>query len=185
MRAKRSRGGGEPGPFTVRDAAAAKALEAMYMGTGDSSERHRTRHFEAVALLQSLQKTPYQPRSAQYRRDASATASQIAHHQSRCRVEVAFAIWGLDHHVQEVGPRRRWPTAARLTEFGGLWPLLSDLGTGWKMCGGHNVGVRRAAKENGDRAAPITAICNACFVMGGLSRRQGLRQWPDSRGAVV
>src|SRR6185312_12493628 len=56
------------GAFTVRDAAAAKALEAMYEGTSDQILNGTGREtFEAVSLLQSLQKTPYQPEGgAQY-----------------------------------------------------------------------------------------------------------------------
>ncbi|HVY92540.1 MAG TPA: hypothetical protein VHA14_07325, partial [Bryobacteraceae bacterium] len=54
--------------FTVRDAAAAKALEAMYEDTSDQVLNGTGREtFEAVSLLQSLQKTPYQPAAgAQY-----------------------------------------------------------------------------------------------------------------------
>src|SRR3569833_736971 len=56
------------GAFTVRVAAAAIALEAMYAGTSDQILIGTGREtFEAVSQLQSLQKTPYQPaRGAQY-----------------------------------------------------------------------------------------------------------------------
>ena len=48
--------------FTVRDAAASKALQSMYSNTGDQILNGTGREtFEAVALLQSIQKTPYQP----------------------------------------------------------------------------------------------------------------------------
>ncbi len=64
------------GNFTVRDAAAAKTLQAMYAGTGDQILNGTGREtFEAVALLQSLQKTPYQPAAGRnILRAASATA---------------------------------------------------------------------------------------------------------------
>src|SRR5580704_234943 len=56
------------GSFTVRDTAAAKTLEAMYAGTGDQVLNGTGRAtFDAVALLQSLQKTAYHPAGgAQY-----------------------------------------------------------------------------------------------------------------------
>src|SRR5579872_3630845 len=48
--------------FTVRDNAAAKTMQALYAGTSDQILNGTGREtFEAVALLQSIQKTPYQP----------------------------------------------------------------------------------------------------------------------------
>src|SRR5580698_7558654 len=83
------------GAFTVRDTAAAKTLEAMYAGTGDQVLNGTGRAtFEAVALLQSLQKTPYQPAGgAQYPAgrfgDSLRQIAQLI--KADVGVEVAFA----------------------------------------------------------------------------------------------
>ncbi len=95
--------------FTVRDAAAGKVLQSMYAGTSDQILNGTGREtFEAVALLQSIQKTPYQPAAgANYPRGRFADSmKQIAQLiKADVGVEVAFAdIGGWDHHVNEVGP---------------------------------------------------------------------------------
>ncbi len=61
--------------FQVRDDAASKVFEAMYAGSTDKVLNGTGREtFEAVALLQSIEKTPYQPASRVSRRRVSATA---------------------------------------------------------------------------------------------------------------
>ncbi len=154
--------------FTVRDAAVAKALEAMYEDTSDQVLNGTGREtFEAVSLLQSLQKTPYQPAAgAQYPAGRfGASLRQIAQIiKADVGLEVAFAdIGDWDHHVQE--PNR---LPARLAEFGAsLAAFYRDLGD--RM--GDVVLVTmsefgRAAKENGDRGTDH-GHANAMFVMGG------------------
>ncbi|HVY02703.1 MAG TPA: DUF1501 domain-containing protein, partial [Caulobacterales bacterium] len=123
--------------------------------------------FEAVSLLQSLQKTPYQPAAgAQYPAGRfGASLRQIAQIiKADVGLEVAFAdIGDWDHHVQE--PNR---LPARLAEFGAsLAAFYRDLGD--RM--GDVVLVTmsefgRAAKENGDRGTDH-GHANAMFVMGG------------------
>ena len=174
------------GAFNVRDAAAAKALEAMYAGSGDQILNGTGKAtFEAVALLQSIQKTPYQPSGgAKYPGgrfgDSLRQIAQLI--KADIGVEVAFAdLGGWDHHVQEVGPKASvGQLANRLTEFGGsLAAFYQDLGD--KM---EDVVVvtmsefGRAAKENGDRGTDH-GHANAMFVMGGpVQGGKVYGQWP-------
>jgi uncharacterized protein (DUF1501 family) len=154
--------------FNVRDAAAAKTLEAMYMGTGDQVLNGTGRAtFEAVALLQSLQKTPYQPADgAQYPAGKfGASLRQIAQMiKADVGVEVAFAdLGGWDHHVQE---QNQLPP--RLAEFGAsLAAFYQDLGDRMEDVVVVTMSeFGRAAKENGDRGTDH-GHANAMFVMGG------------------
>jgi uncharacterized protein (DUF1501 family) len=160
--------------FNVRDAAAAKSLEAMYAGTGDQVLNGTGRAtFEAVALLQSLQKTPYQPADgAKYPAgrfgDSLRQIAQMI--KADVGVEVAFAdLGGWDHHVQEVGPKASvGQLANRLTEFGGsLAAFYQDLGDRMEDVVVITMSeFGRAAKENGDRGTDH-GHANAMFVMGG------------------
>src|SRR5580658_2683310 len=160
--------------FNVRDAAAAKSLEAMYAGTGDQVLNGTGRAtFEAVALLQSLQKTPYQPAAgAQYPAgrfgDSLRQIAQLI--KADDGVEVAFAdLGGWDHHVNEVGPKASvGQLSQRLTEFGGsLAAFYQDLGDRMEDVVVVTMSeFGRAAKENGDRGTDH-GHANAMFVMGG------------------
>lgn len=172
--------------FTVRDAAAAKTLEAMYAGTGDQILNGTGRAtFEAVALLQSLQKTPYQPTGgAQYPAgrfgDSLRQIAQMI--KADVGVEVAFAdLGGWDHHVQEVGPKASvGQLANRLTEFGGsLAAFYQDLGDRMEDVVVVTMSeFGRAAKENGDRGTDH-GHANAMFVMGGpVHGGKVYGQWP-------
>jgi uncharacterized protein (DUF1501 family) len=156
------------GAFTVRDAAAAKSLEAMYMGTGDQVLNGTGRAtFEAVSLLQSLQKTPYTPADgAKYPTgrfgDSLRQIAQMI--KADVGVEVAFAdIGGWDHHVQEF---QHMPPL--LAEFGAsLAAFYQDLGDRMEdvvLVSMSEFG--RAAKENGDRGTDH-GHANAMFIMGG------------------
>ncbi len=168
------------GAFTVRDAAAAKSLEAMYGGTGDQILNATGKAtFEAVALLQSLQKTPYQPATgAQYPAGRfGASLKQIAQLiKADVGVEVAFAdLGGWDHHAQE-------PTqlAARLTEFGSsLAAFYQDLGDRMEDVVVVTMSeFGRTAKENGNRGTDH-GHANAMFVMGGpVQGGKVYGQWP-------
>jgi uncharacterized protein (DUF1501 family) len=154
--------------FTVRDAAAAKSLEAMYMGTGDQVLNGTGRStFEAVSLLQSLQKIPYTPADgAKYPAgrfgDSLRQIAQMI--KADVGVEVAFAdIGGWDHHVQEF---QHMPPL--LNEFGAsLAAFYQDLGDRMEdvvLVTMSEFG--RAAKENGDRGTDH-GHANAMFIMGG------------------
>jgi len=174
------------GAFTVRDASAAKTLEAMYAGTGDQVLNGTGRAtFEAVALLQSLQKTPYQPADgAQYPAgrfgDSLRQIAQLI--KADVGVEVAFAdLGGWDHHVQETGPKASvGQLANRLTEFGGsLAAFYRDLGDRMEDVVVVTMSeFGRAAKENGDRGTDH-GHANAMFVMGGpVQGGKVYGQWP-------
>jgi len=154
--------------FNVRDAAAAKSLEAMYADTGDQVLNGTGRAtFEAVALLQPLQKTPYQPADgAKYPAgrfgDSLRQIAQMI--KADVGVEVAFAdIGGWDHHVQEF---QHMPPL--LAEFGGsLAAFYRDLGDRMEDVVVVTMSeFGRAAKENGDRGTDH-GHANAMFVMGG------------------
>ncbi len=174
------------GSFTIRDAAAAKALESMYAGTGDQVLNGTGKAtFEAVSLLQSLQKTPYQPAGgAQYPGgrfgDSLRQIAQLI--KADVGVEVAFAdLGGWDHHVQEVGPKASvGQLANRLTEFGGsLAAFYKDLGDRMEDVVVVTMSeFGRAAKENGDRGTDH-GHANAMFVMGGpVKGGKVYGQWP-------
>ncbi|MGD1072060.1 MAG: DUF1501 domain-containing protein [Bryobacteraceae bacterium] len=163
--------------FTVRDAAAAKVLESMYAGSADQVLGGTGREtFEAVALLQSIQKTPYQPAAgADYPKGRFAESMrQIAQLiKADVGVEVAFAdIGGWDHHVNEVGPKASvGQLASRLDEFGSsLAAFYQDLGDRTEdvvLVTMSEFG--RTAKENGNRGTDH-GHANAMFVMGGPVR---------------
>jgi uncharacterized protein (DUF1501 family) len=154
--------------FSVRDAAAAKVLESMYAGSQDQVLGGTGREtFEAVALLQSIQKTPYQPAAgANYPKGRFAESMrQIAQLiKADVGVEVAFAdIGGWDHHVNEVGQ-----LTARLDEFGSsLAAFYQDLGDRMEDVVVVTMSeFGRTAKENGNRGTDH-GHANAMFVMGG------------------
>jgi uncharacterized protein (DUF1501 family) len=154
--------------FTIRDAAAAKVLQSMYSNTGDQILNGTGREtFEAVALLQSIQKTPYQPSAgANYPRGRFADSmKQIAQLiKADVGVEVAFAdIGGWDHHVNEPGQLKNV-----LGEFGNslaaFYQDLSDRMEDVVVVTMSEFG--RTARENGNRGTDH-GHANVMFVMGG------------------
>lgn len=174
------------GSFTVRDAAAAKTLQSMYTGSHDQILGGTGREtFEAVALLQSIQKTPYQPSAgANYPRgrfgDSLRQIAQLI--KSDVGVEVAFAdIGGWDHHVNEVGPKpSTGQLAARLTEFGAcLAAFHQDMGDRMEDVVVVTMSeFGRTAKENGNRGTDH-GHANAMFVLGGpVNGGKVFGKWP-------
>jgi len=163
--------------FTVRDNAAAKTMQALYAGTSDHILNGTGREtFEAVALLQSLQKTPYQPADgANYPKghlgDSMRQIAQLI--KANVGVEVAFAdIGGWDHHVNEVGAKAsagQLPNVLR--EFGdSLAAFYQDLGDRMEDVVVVTMSeFGRTAKENGNRGTDH-GHANAMFVMGGPVR---------------
>jgi uncharacterized protein (DUF1501 family) len=154
--------------FTVRDAAASKVLQSMYAGTSDQVLNGTGREtFEAVALLQSIQKTPYQPAAgANYPKGRFADSMrQIAQLiKADVGVEVAFAdIGGWDHHVNELGQLKNV-----LGEFGNsLAAFYQDLGDRMEDVVVVTMSeFGRTAKENGNRGTDH-GHGNVMFVMGG------------------
>lgn len=154
--------------FTVRDSAADKALRSMYSSTNDQVLNGTGREtFEAVSLLQSIQKTPYQPGAgANYPKGRFADSmKQIAQLiKADVGVEVAFAdIGGWDHHVNEAGQLKNV-----LGEFGNsLAAFYQDLGDRMEDVVIVTMSeFGRTAKENGNRGTDH-GHANVMFVMGG------------------
>jgi uncharacterized protein (DUF1501 family) len=154
--------------FTVRDAAASKVLQSMYAGSSDQVLNGTGREtFEAVALLQSIQKTPYQPAGgANYPKGRfSDSMRQIAQLiKADVGVEVAFAdIGGWDHHTNEPGQLKNV-----LAEFGNsLATFYQDLGDRMEDVVVVTMSeFGRTAKENGNRGTDH-GHANVMFVMGG------------------
>jgi len=165
------------GDFQVKDAQAAGALETLYADSSDPL-LHATAHetFEAVSLLQAVQKRPYQPANgANYPKgrlgDSLRQIAQLI--KATVGVELAFAdVGGWDHHVNEVGPRASvGQLAARLTEFGqalaAFWTDLGDCMQDVALVTMSEFG--RTARENGDRGTDH-GHANCMFVMGGAIR---------------
>jgi uncharacterized protein (DUF1501 family) len=157
--------------FTVRDSAADKALRSMYSSTNDQVLNGTGREtFEAVSLLQSIQKTPYQPGAgANYPKGRfSDSMKQIAQLiKADVGVEVAFAdIGGWDHHVNEAGQLKNV-----LGEFGNsLAAFYQDLGDRMEDVVVVTMSeFGRTAKENGNRGTDH-GHANVMFVMGGPVR---------------
>ena len=166
--------------FTVRDAAASKVLQSMYAGTSDRILNGTGREtFEAVALLQSIQKTPYQPGAgANYPKGRfSDSMRQIAQLiKADVGVEVAFAdIGGWDHHVNEPGQLKNG-----LGEFGNsLTAFYQDLGDRMEDVVVVTMSeFGRTARENGNRGTDH-GHANVMFVMGGpVQGGKVYGQWP-------
>ena len=158
--------------FQVRNDGASKVFEAMYGDSADKVLNGTGREtFDAVKLLQSIEKQPYQP-GAEYPNGAfGQSLRQIARLiKSDVGLEVAFAdIGGWDHHVNEVGAQTsQGQLAQRLGEFGG------SLAAFWKDLGDRMADVMvvtmsefgRTARENGNRGTDH-GHANVMFVMGG------------------
>ncbi len=172
--------------FTVRDGGASKILQAMYTGTNDEILGGTGREtFEAVALLQSIQKTPYQPAAgANYPKgrfgDSMRQIAQLI--KADVGVEVAFAdIGNWDHHVNEVGPRASVGQLANvLSDFGNsLAAFYQDLGDRIEDVVVVTMSeFGRTAKENGNRGTDH-GHANVMFAMGGpVQGGKVYGQWP-------
>jgi uncharacterized protein (DUF1501 family) len=160
--------------FQVRNVEAAKQFEQMYAGAKDPLLQAAGREtFEAVAMLQTIQRQPYTPAGgAEYPRGRFGQAlQQIAQLiKSDVGVEMAFAdIGGWDHHVNELGPRPSEGALANLLrEYG------QALSAFWKDMGERMSDVvvvtmsefGRTAKENGSRGTDH-GHANSMFAMGG------------------
>ncbi|MDQ6676785.1 MAG: DUF1501 domain-containing protein [Acidobacteriota bacterium] len=166
--------------FQVKDTAAAKAFESLYSGSQDQILNGAGKEtFEAVSLLQAIQKTPYQPASgADYPKSRFGNnMRQIAQLiKSNVGVEVAFAdVGGWDHHVNEA------PLLTNLLrDFGqSLAAFHQDLGDRMQdvvLVTMSEFG--RTARENGTRGTDH-GHANCMFVMGGGVKGGKVHgQWP-------
>jgi len=160
--------------FQVRDAVAAREFEQLYAESKDPALCGAGREtFEAVALLESIQKQPYTPAAgAEYPRgrfgDSLRQIAQLI--KADVGVEMAFAdVGGWDHHVNELGAR---------TSEGQLANLLREYGQAlaafWRDLGDRMGDVAlvtmsefgRTAHENGNRGTDH-GHANCMFAMGG------------------
>jgi uncharacterized protein (DUF1501 family) len=160
--------------FRVGNAVAAKQFEDMYQTAKDPLLQSAGREtFEAVSMLQSIQKQPYMPASG-----ASYPASpfgnslrQIAQLiKADVGMEMAFAdIGGWDHHVNEVGQRAgEGQLANLLRQYGqalnAFWQDMGDRMQDVALVTMSEFG--RTAQENGNRGTDH-GHANCMFVMGG------------------
>jgi uncharacterized protein (DUF1501 family) len=160
--------------FAVKDTAASKVLQSMYGMSDDKILGGTGREtFDAVAVLKSVEQTPYQPaEGANYPNGKFGDSmKQIARLiKADVGVEVAFAdIGGWDHHVNEMGPKASvGQLANRLGEFGAsLAAFCQDLGDRMEDVVVVTMSeFGRTAKENGNRGTDH-GHANAMFVMGG------------------
>ncbi|MGD0360287.1 MAG: DUF1501 domain-containing protein [Bryobacteraceae bacterium] len=160
--------------FQVRNAEAASAFRSLYTDSRDPMLNAAGREtFEAVALLQSIEKQRYEPAAgANYPKGRFGDClRQIARLiKADVGLEMAFAdVGGWDHHVNEVGARAsEGQLAARLTDFGGslaaFWTDLGDRRSDVALVTMSEFG--RTARENGDRGTDH-GHANCMFAMGG------------------
>jgi len=160
--------------FQVRNAEASDAFQALYADSRDPLLHAAGREtFEAVSLLQSVQKRHYEPAAgANYPKgrfgDCLRQIAQLI--KAGVGVEMAFAdVGGWDHHVNEVGARAsQGQLATRLADFGqtlaAFWTDLGDRRGDVALVTMSEFG--RTARENGDRGTDH-GHANCMFVMGG------------------
>ncbi len=172
--------------FQIRDLQSAATFESMYATTVDKALNGTGREtFDAVKIIQSLQKTPYTPSNgAQYPGGRfGQSLQQIARLiKANVGLAVAFAdMGGWDTHVNEVGPDPATGQLANLlTEFGrALAAFHTDLGE--RMDDVVLVSMSefgRTAKENGNRGTDH-GHANVMFVMGGnVKGGKVYGEWP-------
>ena len=162
------------GTFQVRDAAAAKEFREMYLASKDPVMQAAGREtFEAMAMLQTVQKQPYSPAAgAQYPRGRlGESLRQIAQLiKADVGLEMAFAdVGGWDHHVNELGQRAsEGQLAVLLREYGqalaAFWQDMGDRMADVAVVTMSEFG--RTAHENGNRGTDH-GHANCMFVMGG------------------
>jgi uncharacterized protein (DUF1501 family) len=154
--------------FQIRDATSSNTFESMYAGTVDKVLNGTGREtFDAVRILQSIQKQPYTPAAgARYPNGRFGQSMQQIARLVKADVglEVAFSdVGGWDTHVNEVGQLNNL-----LTDFGAsLAAFYQDLGD--RMQDVMVVTMSefgRTARENGTRGTDH-GHANVMFVMGG------------------
>jgi uncharacterized protein (DUF1501 family) len=160
--------------FQVRDARGSATFESMYEGSLDTVLHGTGKEtFDAVKLMQDIQKRTYTPASGAAYPNGKFGQSllQIARLiKADVGLEVAFAdIGGWDTHVNEVGPQPSVGILANnLADFGkSLAAFYQDLGD--RMADVTVVTMSefgRTAKENGNRGTDH-GHANVMFAMGG------------------
>ena len=154
--------------FQIRDATSSNTFESMYAGTVDKILNGTGREtFDAVRILQSIQKQPYTPAAgARYPNGRFGQSMQQIARLVKADVglEVAFAdVGGWDTHVNEVGQLNNL-----LTDFGAsLAAFYQDLGDRMQDVVVVTMSeFGRTARENGTRGTDH-GHANVMFVMGG------------------
>jgi uncharacterized protein (DUF1501 family) len=172
--------------FQVRHAPAAKAFETMYANSVDAMLHGAgSETFEAVKLLQTIEKAPYAPAGgATYpQRRLGQSLRQIARLiKADVGLEIAFAeTGGWDHHVNEVGQRAtQGPLANLLRELGqALAAFYLDLGDRMEDVAVVTMSeFGRTARENGNRGTDH-GHANVMFVLGaGVRGGKVYGKWP-------
>ncbi len=172
--------------FRVRDQEASAAFQSMYAESVDATLQGAGKEtFEAIRLLESLQKNPYQPSAgAVYPRGRLGQSLQQVAQLIKAGVglELAFADrGGWDHHVNETGPQPvQGQLANLLAEFGqALAAFHRDLGDRMEdvvLVTMSEFG--RTAAENGNRGTDH-GHANCMMVLGGPVRGGNVYgQWP-------
>jgi uncharacterized protein (DUF1501 family) len=170
--------------FQVRNAEAARQFQSMYAESKDPLIQATGREtFEAMAMLQSIQRQGYTPAAgADYpRARLGQSLQQIAQLiKSDVGVEMAFAdIGGWDHHTNELGAGPQ-QLPGLLREFG------ASLVAFWKDMGDRMQDIvlvtmsefGRTARENGNRGTDH-GHANCMFVMGGQVKGGKVHgKWP-------
>lgn len=160
--------------FQIRDLKTSDSFESMYASSVDTMLHGTGKEtFDAVKILQSIQKQPYaSANGASYPAGRfGQSLQQIARLiKSDVGLEVAFTdIGGWDTHVNEVAQvTTQGQLATNLAQFGqALGAFYQDLGE--RMADVTVVTMSefgRTAKENGNRGTDH-GHANAMFVMGG------------------
>jgi uncharacterized protein (DUF1501 family) len=171
--------------FQVKDAASAQMFESMYEHSADTVLHGTGKDtFEAVKMLQAIQKQSYTPSGGaaypggRFGQSMQQIARMI---KANVGVEVAFAdIGGWDTHFNQMGQKASQGTLAnQLTELGnGLAAFYKDLGD--RMSDVAVVTMSefgRTAKENGTRGTDH-GHGNVMFVMGGDIKGGIHGDWP-------
>jgi len=168
------------GDFQIRNAEAAKTFEQLYSETHDPALQAAGREtFEAIAMLQTVQKQPYQPAAgAAYPGgkfgDSLRQIAQLI--KADVGVELAFAdVGGWDHHVNEPGQM-----ANLLRDYGqalnAFWTDMGDRMEDVVLVTMSEFG--RTARENGNRGTDH-GHANCMFLMGGMIAGGKVHgQWP-------
>ena len=171
--------------FQVKNEQAAKQFMEMYESSKDPVLQAAGREtFEAAALLESVQKTPYVPANgANYMGPFGNSLKQVAQLiKADVGVEMAFAdIGNWDHHVNEVAQKStEGALANRLNEFGqslaAFWTDMGDRMQDVVVVTMSEFG--RTARENGNRGTDH-GHANCMFVMGGdIQGGKVYGKWP-------
>jgi len=160
--------------FQVKDEQAAMEFQQMYQACKDPVMQATAKEtFEAMAMLQAIQKQPYTPAAgADYPRaplgDSLKQIAQLI--KSDVGMEMAFAdIQGWDHHANEVAQKASEGQLANLLHTFGqaLSAFWADMGDRMQDIAVVTMSeFGRTARENGNRGTDH-GHANCMFVMGG------------------